>query len=333
MTRPKGLHLLIVLILIAAAGTAVWWFYFRPKPLVGFAHGNGRIEATEVDIATKFYGRISEIYADEGDRVEAGQIVARMDTKSLEAQLREAEASVISASKQRSVALSIVSQRKSELNLAKRNLARSERLYENNNIPLEKLDSDRAAYEAARALLDAAEADVANAQAAIDAAEAETDRLETDIEDSSLKTPINGRVQYRLAEPGEVLPAGGKVLTVIDLSDVYMAIFLPTKEAGNLAMGADARIVVDAAPEYAIPAKVTFVASKAQFTPKEVETTEERQKLVFRVKVQIDPEILKEYEPWVKTGLPGVAYVRLDPSAEWPAYLDNVPEMPDDYKK
>lgn len=333
MTRPKGLHLLIVLILIAAAGTAVWWFYFRPKPLVGFAHGNGRIEATEVDIATKFYGRIAEIYADEGDRVEAGQIVARMDTKSLEAQLREAEASVISASKQRSVALSIVSQRKSELNLAKRNLARSERLYENNNIPLEKLDSDRAAYEAARALLDAAEADVANAQAAIDAAEAETDRLETDIEDSSLKTPINGRVQYRLAEPGEVLPAGGKVLTVIDLSDVYMAIFLPTKEAGNLAMGADARIVVDAAPEYAIPAKVTFVASKAQFTPKEVETTEERQKLVFRVKVQIDPEILKEYEPWVKTGLPGVAYVRLDPAAEWPAYLDNVPEMPDDYKK
>lgn len=151
MTRPKGLHLLIVLILIAAAGTAVWWFYFRPKPLVGFAHGNGRIEATEVDIATKFYGRIAEIYADEGDRVEAGQIVARMDTKSLEAQLREAEASVISASKQRSVALSIVSQRKSELNLAKRNLARSERLYENNNIPLEKLDSDRAAYEAARA--------------------------------------------------------------------------------------------------------------------------------------------------------------------------------------
>jgi HlyD family secretion protein len=256
-----------------------------------------------------------------------------MDTKSLEAQLRQAEANIIGANKQRSVAIAMVSQRKSDLNLAKRNLARSERLYENDNIPLEKLDSDRASYDAAHAMLDAAEADVANAEAAIEAAEAEKDRLESDLEDSSLKTPISGRVQYRLAEPGEVLPAGGKVLTVIDLTDVYMTVFLSTEEAGSLGMGADARIVVDAAPEYAVPAKVTYVASKAQFTPKEVETTDERQKLVFRVKVQIEPEILKVYEPWEKTGLPGVAYIRLDPEAQWPEYLDHFPEMPNEYSK
>lgn len=331
MGKSKGLFLIVILILLTAAGAAVWWFYFRPQPLVGFASGNGRIEATEVDIATKFYGRISDIYVDEGDRVEAGQIVALMDTKPLEAQLREADANVIRANKQRSVAIAVVSQRKSELNLAKRNLTRSERLYENNNIPLEKLDSDRAAYDAAHAMLDAAEADVANAQAAIDAAIADRDGLQTDMEDSSLKTPISGRVQYRLAEPGEVLSAGGKVLTIIDLTDVYMTIFLPTKEAGNLAMGADARIVVDATPEYAVPAKVTYVSSRAQFTPKEVETTEERQKLAFRIKVQIDPEILNQYEPWVKAGLPGVAYVRLDAAAEWPEYLDNFPEMPNEH--
>ena len=92
----------MILVLLTAAGAAVWWFYFRPRPLVGFASGSGRIEATEVDIATKFYGRISEIYIDEGDRVEAGRIVARMDTKSLEAQLREADASVIRASSEAS---------------------------------------------------------------------------------------------------------------------------------------------------------------------------------------------------------------------------------------
>ncbi|MEW6144102.1 MAG: HlyD family efflux transporter periplasmic adaptor subunit [Thermodesulfobacteriota bacterium] len=333
MSKPKRITPIVILVLLIAAGFAVWWFYLRPKPLTGFASGNGRIEATDVDIATKFYGRISEIYVDEGDMVEAGQTVARMDTKSLEAQLRQAEANIIGANKQRNVAIAMVAQRKSDLNLAKRNLARSERLYENDNIPLEKLDSDRAAYDAAHAMLDAAEADVANAEAAIDAAVADRDRLMTDMEDSSLKTPISGRVQYRLAEPGEVLPAGGKVLTVIDLTDVYMTVFLSTEEAGSLGIGADARIVVDAAPQYAVPAKVTYVASKAQFTPKEVETTDERQKLAFRVKVQIDPEILKEYEPWVKAGLPGVAYVRIDPAAVWPEYLDRFPEMPHEYSK
>lgn len=333
MNKSKRLYLLLILALLTAAGAAVWWFYFRPQPLVGFASGNGRIEATEVDIATKFYGRIDEIYVDEGDKVEAGQIVALMDTKSLEAQLRQAEASIIKAKKQLSYAQAILAQRKSECMLTKKNLRRSERLYENDNISLEKLDSDRAAHEVAMAQCRAAEAEVADAEATIDAAVADRDRLMTDMEDSSLKTPISGRIQYRLAEPGEVLPAGGKVLTVIDLTDVYMTVFLPTKEAGNLAMGTDARIVVDAAPEYAMPAKVTFVSSKAQFTPKEVETTEERQKLAFRVKVQIDPGILKEYEPWVKTGLPGVAYVRLDPAAEWPEYLDNFPEIPNEHKK
>lgn len=333
MSKSKGLYLLLVLVLLIAAGAAVWWFYFRPRPLVGFASGNGRIEATEVDIATKFYGRISEIYVDEGDRVEAGQIVARMDTKSLEAQLRQAEASVIKAKKQLSYALAILTQRKSECVLTKKNLTRSERLYENDNIPLEKLDSDRAAYEAAMAQSAAADAEVADAEATIDAAVADKDELLTDMEESSLKTPISGRVQYRLAEPGEVLPAGGKVLTVIDLTDVYMNVFLSTGDAGSLGIGADARIVLDAAPEYAVPAKVTYVASKAQFTPKEVETTDERQKLAFRVKVQIDPEILKEYEPWVKTGLPGVAYIRLDPAARWPEYLDNFPETPNEHKE
>jgi HlyD family secretion protein len=331
MVKSKGLYLLLALILIASIGVAVWWFFLRPRPLQGFATGNGRIEATEVDIATKFYGRISEIYVDEGDKVKAGEVVARMDTESLKAQMREAEANVVKAKKQLSYALAILAQRKSECLLAKKNLMRSQRLYENNHISLEKLDADRTAYEAAKAQSEAAEAEVANAEATIDATKADKDKLATDIEDSSLKTPINGRVQYRLAEPGEILPAGGKVLTVIDLTDVYMNVFLSTSDAGRLGIGADARIVLDTAPEYAVPAKVTYVASKAQFTPKEVETREERQKLVFRVKVAIDTDILREFEPWVKTGLPGVAYIKLDPSASWPVYLNNFPKKPNEH--
>jgi len=140
-------------------------------------------------------------------------------------------------------------------------------------------------------------------------------------------------VQYRLAEPGEVLASGGKVLTIIDLADVYMTVFLSEKDAGRLALGAEARIIFDADPEYSIPASVFFISSRAQFTPKEVETLDERQKLVFRVKVGIDQDILNEYKSFVKIGVPGVAYIRLDADVPWPEFLNNLPEMPHETSK
>jgi len=327
----KGKLVLIVgIITLLAIGFAVWWSNFRIPPLVGFAVGNGRLEATEVDIATKFHGRVEEILFDEGDRVQAGQIVARMDTASLEAQLAEAEASVVIARKQRITAIAVVAQRKSECNLARKNLSRAEKLYKKGIISLQKLDQEIAAYDVAESRCDAAEADVANTEAAIEAAIAQSGRLKSDINDSTLKSPISGRVQYRLAEPGEVLPAGGKVMTIVNLADVYMTVFLPSNDSGRLAIGAEARIVFDAAPEFAVPARVFFLSSKAQFTPKEVETLNERQKLVFRVKVRIAPDILKEYEPWVKIGVPGVAYIRLDSDVPWPEFLNNSPELPNE---
>ena len=150
--------------------------------------------------------------------------------------------------------------------------------------------------------------------------------MRSDIEDSTLKAARAGRVQYRLAEPGEVLPAGGKVVTTLDVSDVYMTVFLPETLVGRVAIGAEARIVLDAAPQYVIPAQVSYVAAEAQFTPKTVETASERQKLAFRVKVQIDPELLRKYRAQVKTGLPGVAYVRFDSHADWPPALQ--PRLP-----
>ena len=109
---------------------------------------------------------------------------------------------------------------------------------------------------------------------------------------------------------------------MLDLSDVYMTVFLPEATAGRLAIGAQARIVLDVAPQYVIPAKVSFVAAEAQFTPKTVETAAERQKLVFRVKAQIAPELLRKYRTRVKAGLPGVAYVQVDPHAQWPPDLE-----------
>lgn len=153
------------------------------------------------------------------------------------------------------------------------------------------------------------------------AAEATIARIDADLADSVLKAPRDGRVQYRVAQPGEVLGAGGKVLNLIDLSEVYMTFFLPETVAGRVAIGSEVRILLDAAPGYVIPAKISFVASTAQFTPKTVETASERQKLMFRVKAQIDPDLLQKHQQRVKTGLPGVAWVKLDPQAAWPAEL------------
>ncbi|MGY4314107.1 multidrug resistance efflux pump [Bradyrhizobium sp. JR3.5] len=145
------------------------------------------------------------------------------------------------------------------------------------------------------------------------------------IADNTLIAPKAGRIQYRLTNIGEVLPAGGKVLTMLDLSYVYMDIYLPTTEAGKVKIGADARIVLDAYPDHPIPAKVSFVASQSQFTPKTVETQSERDKLMFRVRVRIDQQRLLEHADAIRSGLPGVTYVRWDSSTSWPKQLESAP--------
>ena len=291
-----------------------------PLP-AGFAVSNGRLEARQVEIATKLAGRIEAVLAREGDFVEAGQIIARMDTNTLRAQLQEARAGVARARTAVGTAAAVVEQRRSELELAGRTLKRSQELVKGGFISSEKLDTDSAQMRVTVAALAAAKSLVVESKSAVTAANATVARIEADIEDSILRAPSAGRVQYRLAEPGEVLAAGGRVVDMLNLTDVYMTVFLPESLAGKLVIGADARLVLDAEPQYVIPARVTFVATEAQFTPKTVETASERDKLVFRVKAQIGPEVLRTYRARVKTGVPGVAYVRTDPSAAWPQKL------------
>jgi len=306
---------------LVVAGASVWWFYFRIPPLVGFASGNGRLEVQEIDVATKFPGRIAEVLVDEGDRVQGGQVVARMDTSSLNAQVREAEAQVLRSRQGQITAKALIAQRRSETLLAERDFERARALYVNANISAKDYDRTRSTMDTAKAATTQAEAQLAEADAAIAASLAQKERIQVDLKDSVLTAPRSGRVQFRLAEPGEVLASGGKVLTLIDPTDVYMTVFLPAAEAGKIALGAQARITLDAAPNLVIPAAVSFVADKAQFTPKEVETRTEREKLMFRIKVKIDPELVKGHEAQVKPGLPGVAYVQLDSSVQWPPSL------------
>jgi HlyD family secretion protein len=197
------------------------------------------------------------------------------------------------------------------------------------------LDDDRAAMLSAQAALAAARSQVISSEAAIQTAKSQVTEAESTVEaakaaaaaltakiqDSQLTAPRSGRMQYRIAQAGEVLAAGGRVLNLVDLGDRYMTFFLPTRTVGRVGVGSEARLLLDAWPQFVIPARISLVANVAQFTPKTVETESEREKLVFRVRAQIDPELLQRHIRYVKTGLPGVTHVRLDPKVEWPANL------------
>lgn len=312
----------LALAVILIAGAAIWALMPDTENLPEHvASGNGRIEATEVDVATRISGRLESFSVREGDLVEAGQLLAVMDTDELSARLAAAEANLHQAEQTRLLAEAVVAQRESERRYAHGELARIETLVDRGHASREQLDRTRTAAETADAALQAARVQVASAQAGIEAARAAIRQIQVNIDDSQLSTPVGGRVLYRLAEPGEVLAAGGKVATVLDVTDVYMTIFLPTSQAGRVRVGSDARIILDALPDYVVPAEVSFVAAEAQFTPKSVETRSEREKLMFRVRIRINPDLLKAYRDRVKTGVPGEAYVRLEESQPWPENL------------
>ena len=207
-------------VVIGLVGWVLW--YIQPEGLTeGFAAGNGRVEAVEIDIATKTGGRVRDILAGEGDFVRAGEELARMDTAVLEAQRREAEArlqqarigietaqsQVTQREAEKQAAEALIAQREAELDAAQRRLARSEELAAKDAVPISKLDDDRAAFQAARAAVAAARAQAAAAQAAIgqarssvvaahstvEAVQATIQRIQADLDDSVLKAPRDGK--------------------------------------------------------------------------------------------------------------------------------------------
>jgi HlyD family secretion protein len=364
-------------LLLAAVGGGYWWLHRGPALPPGFAVGNGRLEADEIDIDTKFAGRIAKLLVDQGDMVKAGQVVAVMDTQDLQAQLSKSQAlmmqseraleeaektlaqlesqvlssqaAVVQAQHALDEANATLLQQQAQVRLAKQELDRAKYLVPKGAATAEQLDQRQQVLDGANAgqdaavarvgqaeqalavakytvdatvaSRDAAAARVGEAQHAIDAAGHDVEYYKVTIADNSLVAPRDGPIEYRVANVGEVLPAGGKVFTMLDASYVYMDIYLPTAEAGRVRIGAEARIVLDAYPDHVIPAGVVFAGKQAQFTPKTVETKDERDKLMFRIRVRIDPDRIKGREALVRSGLPGVAYVRTDASAVWPSRL------------
>jgi HlyD family secretion protein len=307
---------------ILAAGGVAYWRQARPVGLPAYiASGAGRIELDEIDIDTKFPGRVAETIAEEGETAKAGQVVARMDTRDLEASLRMAEAQVEGARRSVEAARANVQQQKTQVTLAQQEFDRTSALVARGFATNELLDQRRQALSGAEAALSAANDLVGAAERALDAATHDVELDKVNIADNTLVTPREGRIQYRIANVGEVLPAGGRVYAMLDASYVYMDIYLPTLTAGKVRIGSEARVLLDAKPEVAMPAKVVFVAAQAQFTPKIVETPEDRDAFMFRIRVRIDPEQLRGRAETARGGMPGAAYIKLDPAAPWPPQL------------
>ena len=359
----------IVISLLVIAAIGMTWYLiksYKEEAIYknpAFSSGNGRLEATEINIAAKLSGKIESVLVDEGDYVKAGQKLAQMQTNTLEAELEQAkaqiqvkeaeleqakaqlqveEAALASANAALAASKASLAAKTSTFNNAKSRYERSKQLVERDATSQQTFENDEALFqsagadvESAKANVQSSEADIKSveaaiisdkaaivkAEAAIAAAKADADRIQADIDDSSLNAPIDGRIQYRISEVGEVLSSGGRVLNLVDLTDVYLTFFVPEETAGKIALGVDARIVLDAASDIAIPATISYVASVAQFTPKTVETKAEREKLMFRVKAKISADLLKPYVEYVKTGVPGVAWVRLDDNEPWPDFL------------
>ncbi|WP_425091495.1 HlyD family secretion protein [Tropicimonas sp. S265A] len=320
MTSRNGLFAALAVALAGAVMLALVSDGEEGLP-AGFVQGNGRIEAEQVDIAPTISGRVARVLAAEGSLVAPGDMLVEMDTDELAASLDRATAEVALARQTRAEAEAIVLQRESQARRAQHELDRARVLLAGQNISETMFEDRETAFQVAEAVLGAARARVATAESQIAAAEAEARRIASLIEDSTLFAPMGGRVLYRLAEPGEVVAAGAPILTLLSLEDVYMEVFLPALDAGLLPIGADARIVLDALPDYAIPAKVSFVSPEAQFTPKQVETLSEREQLVFRVRVRIPTDLVEGRIEHVKTGLRGVAIIRLAEETPWPDAL------------
>jgi HlyD family secretion protein len=353
MAHKSSKKIWILIAIVLAVGAILGYRYWKSSQSAlpaGIVSGNGRIEAKLSDASAKEPLRVKEVLVDEGDLVRPGQALVRLDTVTIEAELARDEAAVAAAREEFAAAKTAIAaadadiaaanagiaQQQSEIRLAQTEADRQRRMLAENatskalfDVRQTAVETTKSSLKSAQARADAAQAQAGAAQSGADAAQqkirvalAEVERTKSRIRDATLVSPVTGRVLYRLVEPGEVLGAGGKALTIVDLSDVYMEIYLPSDQAARLKTGSEARITVDYEPNAVAAARVTFVSPEAQFTPKQVETKSEREKLMFRVKIQIPADLVEHYMERIKTGVRGVGYVKVNASTKWPDWLE-----------
>ena len=315
-------YVILGLVVIGAVSFAVWKNQqLQAEELVGIAAVNGRLELKRLDVATLYPGRVEEILVQEGDEVKINQPLAPLSSTISQTQVSGALAQKKRAEETVSRALAEIDARQQQAKVAKLELDNAFKLRRDNLISSTELERRQAAYNASLAAVNTTQAAKAEAEAAVVQAQAQLEKAQSQYEDMIIKAPKDGRLEFQIAEVGNVLGAGGKVVSVLDPTDTYINVFLTAQQMNQIKLGDDARIVIDGI-NAVFPAKITFVANNAQFTPKSVETTEERAKLMFKVKLQIPVDIALKYKGLLKGGMTAIGYVKYDPQAQWVEQLD-----------
>ena len=330
VSRRRAFPALILIIVAGAAG--LWFGVLRPDGATATMFSSGTIEATEAHLGFQAAGRIETIGAREGDRVVPGQELARLDQSEILARKAQAEAQVAVA---RAILRELESGfRSEEIAQARsaraaageryadavRDLERARVLFEGGAISQEALDKAEVAQQVARTQLDSAEEQlrllesgprlerIEGQRAQLAAAEASLRAVEAAIEYSTIKAPFAGVVTVRHSEPGEIVSPGRAVLTITNPDDRWVRIYVRQDRIGAVKLGTEAVITSDTYPEKEYPGEVIFIATEAEFTPKNVQTTEERVKLVFAVKVRITGDAEQD----LKAGMPADVRLQLE---------------------
>jgi HlyD family secretion protein len=290
---------------------------------------SGHVEATEVRLSTKVGGTLEHLAVDEGTSVEAGQEIARIDTVDEVLALESAKADLALAKAELSLRLAGAREEdileakaqlvkaEADLSGAARDLERMEGLLASGSGTTKARDDARtrrdvtaAAVQVSRERLRRLEAgfraeEKAAARARVQAAEARIAQVEQQIEDAVILSPVGGVVTQRLSEEGELMAPGGGIVVVTDLANAWLNAFIPAPDLGRIRLGQEAEVTTDDGQTR--KGRLSFIATRAEFTPKNVQTRDERIRLVFRIKVALD-----NADGLFKPGMPAEA--RLEPT-------------------
>ncbi len=315
--------------LVAAAITNTLLFQgCRKDDSGGAIIASGTIEAVEVSVAAKTSGQIEKIFVEEGTRVEAGDVLAIIDSARLAIQLRQAEAAVDLAESQLELLLKgarvedirqveeSAKQADATLKMASEDLERIQSLYAKESTTLKMLQDAETRFKVAQAQQAASQQallkvrkltrpeEIKAAQARLAQAEAGRDLLNKTIADATIISPATGIVTHKAREPGEFASPGTTLLTISELDNVRLNIYVTEVDLGRVRLGQRAEVRIDSHPDRTFKGTVIFISPEAEFTPKNIQTQEERVKLVYRIKIEIpNPDNI------LKPGMPADAAI------------------------
>jgi len=330
--KSRSKRIGIILALLVVTGVVSYWLFFRggqgSENVLRLA---GHIEATETDLSFKVPGKISVIHFQEGDWIKAGQLVAQLEAQDLRDQVAVAEGRVAAAEanltkllagsrpQEKREALAAVEGAEADLKNKKLEFERMQALMERDAVAAASRDSAEAAYRMAQETLRQAQEryslvmegtrreDIDAARAELKQSRADLELARTMLNYATLTSPANGVVLVRSAEPGEVFAIGSPVLTIGDLDNIYFEGYIPETDLAKVRFGQRAAITTDTFPGRKYPAWVSYISSKAEFTPKTVETFKERVTLVYRTKIRANNP---NYE--LKPGMPAEVVIFLE---------------------